>query len=124
MAQETPRGLGFEGLMLENERVVTSTLFQIEVRNTFWKYVRAGMMTFEQAEERIGTALELVDEFVPIEENAAEAFAEAVRQNHPVYDLLYATLARRNAATLFTADKRLVALCERMGVNCVCEVGL
>ncbi|BAK45380.1 type II toxin-antitoxin system VapC family toxin [Eggerthella sp. YY7918] len=56
--------------------------------------------------------------------NAAESFAEAVRQNHPVYDLFYATLARRNAATLVTADKRLIALCERMGINCVCEVEL
>ena len=45
-----------------------------------------------------------------------------MRQSHPVYDLFYVTLARRNAAALFTADKKLVALCERMGVNCVCEV--
>lgn len=122
MVQETPRGYGFEGLILENERVVASELFQAEVRNTFWKYVRAKVMTPAQAEERIEAALDLVDEFVPLEENAAESFAEAVRQNHPVYDLFYLTLARRNAATLFSTDKKLVALCERLGVNCVCEV--
>lgn len=81
-------------------------------------------MTVEHAEEHVGSALDLVDEFVPLEENAAESFAEAVRQNHPVYDLFYATLARRNAATLFTADKRLAALCERMGLDCVHEVEL
>lgn len=122
MVQETPRGYGFESLILENERVVASELFQAEVRNTFWKYVRAKMMTPLQAEERIEAALDLVDEFVPLEENAAESFAEAVRQNHPVYDLFYLTLARRNAATLFSADKKLIALCDRLGVNCVCEV--
>ena len=75
-----------------------------------------------QAEVLVEKALDLVDEFVPLEDNAAESFAEAVRQNHPVYDLFYLTLARRNAATLLTADKRLAALCERMGVNCTCEV--
>lgn len=122
MVQETPRGRAFECLVLENERIIASDLFQVEVRNTFWKYVNSSLMTTEQAEERIASALDLVDEFVPLEENAAESFAEAVRQGHPVYDLFYATLVRRNAATLFTADKRLAALCERMGLDCTCEV--
>ena len=110
MVQETPRGFGFEALILKDERIVASDLFRAEVRNAFWKYVHAGVMT--------------VDEFVPLEENAAESFVEAARQGHPVYDLFYVTLVRRKAATLFTADKKLVALCERMGVNCVCEVEL
>lgn len=122
MVLETPRGRGFERLVMENERIIASELFQAEIRNTFWKYVHSGLMTIGQAEERIASALDLVDEFVPLEENAAESFAEAVRQDHPVYDLFYATLARRNAATLFTADKRLVSLCESMGLGCTCEV--
>lgn len=124
MVRETPRGRGFERLLLQGERVATSSLFQVEVRNAFWKYVRAGLMRPEQASECVEAALGLVDEFVPLEENIAEAFAEAMRQSCPVYDLLYATLARRNVATLFTADKRLVTLCENMGINCICEVGL
>ncbi|OUO89804.1 hypothetical protein B5F40_09710 [Gordonibacter sp. An230] len=107
--------------MLKNEHVIASELFCAEVRNAFWEYTRAGLLSVEDAEAHITEALGLVDEFVPLEENAAESFAEAVRQGHSVYDLFYATLARRNAATLFTADKKLVALCGRMGVNCVCE---
>ena len=55
------------------------------------------------------------------EENAAEAFAEAARQDHSVYDMFYLTLVRRNAATLFSADKKLVALCEEMKLDCVAE---
>lgn len=124
MVQETPRGFGFEALILKDERIVASDLFRAEVRNAFWKYVHAGVMTVDEAEERIDSAIDLVDEFVPLEENAAESFVEAARQGHPVYDLFYVTLVRRKAATLFTADKKLVALCERMGVNCVCEVEL
>nr|WP_139652219.1 type II toxin-antitoxin system VapC family toxin [Raoultibacter phocaeensis] len=122
MVRGTALGLGFRCLLLKNEHVVASDMFRAEARNAFWKYVRVGLLPIEQAETLIGKALALVDEFVPLEENAAESFAEAVRQDHPVYDLFYATLARRNAATLFSADKKLVALCERMGINCVCEV--
>lgn len=122
MARGTLRGRGFESLLLQGERVVTSSLFRVEVRNAFWKYAQAGLLTSVQAAERVDMALALADEFVPLEENAAESFAEAVRLEHPVYDMFYVTLARRNAATLFTVDKRLVALCESVGVNCACEV--
>ena len=122
MVRKTPRGRGFRSLMLKDEKVITSELLKAEVRNAFWKYVRADLPDADQAEVLVEKALDLVDEFVPLEDNAVESFAEAMRQNHPVYDLFYLTLARRNAATLFTADKKLAALCERMGVNCTCEV--
>lgn len=36
--------------------------------------------------------------------------------------MFYFVLARRNAATLLTLDKRLNALCEREGVGCIHEV--
>ena len=122
IARGTVRGSAYRMLMMEGEPAIASDLFRAEVRNAFWRYVRAKMMSGDEAEIMIDKALGLVDEFIPLEENAAESFAEAVRQSHPVYDLFYVTLARRNAAALFTADKKLVALCERMGVNCVCEV--
>ena len=122
MVRKTPRGRGFRSLMLKDEKVITSELLKAEVRNAFWKYVRADLLDADQAEVLVEKALDLVDEFVPLEDIAVESFAEAMRQNHPVYDLFYLTLARRNAATLFTADKKLAALCERMGVNCTCEV--
>ena len=122
MVRKTPRGRGFRSLMLKDEKVITSELLKAEVRNAFWKYVRADLLDADQAEVLVEKALDLVDEFVPLEDNAVESFAEAMHQNHPVYDLFYLTLARRNAATLFTADKKLAALCERMGVNCTCEV--
>lgn len=86
IARGTSRGLGFRNLMLENERIIASDMFRAEVRYAFWRYVRAKFLPAGQAEVLIEKAIELVDEFVPLEDNAAESFAEAVRQNHPVHD--------------------------------------
>lgn len=61
----------------------------------------------------------LVDRFVPVEELLIEALHLAIRNNHPVYDMLYFALARRNAATLFTLDKKLRAICMSNDVNCI-----
>ena len=44
----------------------------------------------------------------------AEALALACHLDHPVYDCLYLALARREAATLVSADRRLNALAERV----------
>lgn len=61
----------------------------------------------------------LVDRFVPVEELLVEAIHEAIRNEHSVYSMVYFVLARRNAATLFTLDKRLRQICTANGVKCV-----
>lgn len=126
ISRKTAEGDAFLALIdaCEGEPVVSCDLFSAEVRNAFWQYVKAGVMGFEDASECVQDALGLVDEFTPIEELGNEAFAEAVRLRRSVYDMLYLCLARRRDATLFTLDKRLAALCEEAGVNCVREVAL
>lgn len=124
IVRETVEGNALRALMLENETTLTSEMFVAEVRNSFWKYVRAQLMTIEEAEFYIEKAIGLVDEIVPLKENADEAFAEAVRQNHSVYDMFYLTLVRRSAGTLFSLDKKLVNLCTEMKLDCVKEVAL
>lgn len=122
MVQKTPRGRVFRGLMVEGERVVAPEFFKIELRNSLWKYAAAGRTDSETIAFYTKSALALVDEFVPTDVNIDEAYAEAVLRKHPVYDMLYATLARRRACAFFTADKKLMRLCEEMGVNAVMEV--
>lgn len=73
------RGRAYRLLMMEGELVIASDLLRVEARNAFWRYVQAKMMSVGEAEVLIGKVLGLVDEFVPLEENAAESFAEAVR---------------------------------------------
>lgn len=124
IVRETLEGNALRALMLENETTLTSEMFVAEVRNSFWKYVRAQLMTIEEAEFYIEKAIGLVDEIVPLKENADEAFAEAVRQKHSVYDMFYLTLVRRSVGTLFSLDKKLVNLCTEMKLDCVKEVAL
>ena len=64
-------------------------------------------------------AVALVNTFAPIRENYIEAYHEALRLKHSVYDMLYLTLARRNGATLVTLDEKLMHLCEDHGVDCI-----
>ena len=43
----------------------------------------------------------------------------AVRYRHPVYDLIYAVLARRTGCALLTMDSRLRTLLSQMGIPAV-----
>lgn len=126
IVRETEVGVALASFIdeIEGESVLTCELFRAEVRNALWKYVRAGIITQEEASDCIEDAFGLVDEFVPIEELGDEAFSEAVHCNHSVYDMLYLCLTRRRGATLFTLDKRLAALCREAGVHCIEEVRL
>lgn len=101
----------------EAEAVISSDLYKIEIANVIWKYVRAGELEKEKSGETLRLALGLVDEFVDMAKNVEEALSESIRENHPTYDMLYYTLARRNGGKVLTKDKRLREICIRRGVE-------
>jgi predicted nucleic acid-binding protein len=77
--------------------VLAPELMLSELANTLWKLQRADRL----------------DNLDP-QELLAEARALACHLNHPVYDCLYLALARREAASLISSDRRLNALAERV----------
>lgn len=117
IALDTVEGRALRGLWCVDERVVSVPLFQSEVTNAFWKYVRVGVMRREEATRRLSIALSLVDEYADALDLASEVLAESVRLGHPAYDITYLVLARRSGGTLFSCDKKLVKLCEENGVD-------
>lgn len=119
IVRETDQGNALRRLMLMDEKIVASDMFHAEIRNTFWKYVRASIMTEDDAKLRIEMAEGIVDEFIPLEENAKEAFVMSCQYDHPVYDMFYLSLARRHDATLCTLDRRLMDIARRAQVNCM-----
>ncbi len=97
--------------------VQAPTLFVSEVANVFWKYHAFNKLPLEQAEQCMELALELPDSLADDRELYIEAFAMACRTGHPVYDMLYLVLARRNNALLLTRDRTLKRLAAKHDVR-------
>ncbi len=121
---ETANGKALKGLMEKDERVLCSHLFYAEIDSAIKEYARAGLVDNQQAHEYMEALVSLIDEFVDMRENYIEAFDEGMRHGHSTYDMFYLTLARRYGATLFTLDRRLIVLCEKLKIDCVHVVSL
>lgn len=94
--------------------VLAPELMLTEVANTLWKLQRAQQLADLDPQQLLADARDLVDRVEPDRHLQAEALALACHLNHPVYDCLYLALARREAASLISADQRLLRLAERV----------
>jgi len=94
--------------------VLAPELMLTEVANAIWKLQRAGQLKLIEPHALLADALELVDQIEPDRHLQVEALALACHLDHPVYDCLYLALARREAAVLLTADRRLQQLAARV----------
>ncbi len=94
-------------LIREAPLVLAPELMLTEVANTLWKLQRAEQLAGLNPQQLLAEAHDLVDRVEPDRHLHVEALALACHLDHPVYDCLYLALARREAATLLTADRRL-----------------
>ena len=94
--------------------VVAPELMLTEVANTLWKLQRAQQLQGVNPQELLVHAKGLVDHIEPDRQLQVEALALAIHFNHSVYDCLYLALARREAATLLTADRKLQTLASQV----------
>ncbi len=99
--------------------VITSDLYKAEVANVLWKYVKAKFISKNDALQRLQFCIDLIDDFIDINDNNQEALVESIRMDHPIYDLLYLTLARRNGAMLLTEDEVLNDIALEHGIEVV-----
>jgi len=87
--------------------VMAPSFLPVEFGNVLWKYIRGGFITegeaFEVWEAFLGIGISLHDSkgLVP------EALRFGASHGLTVYDSLYAVLAKREDATLVTADRKL-----------------
>ena len=84
-----------------------------EVANTLCKLHRAQQLQGVNPQELLVHAKGLVDHIEPDRQLQVEALALAIHFNHSV-DCLYLALARREAATLLTTDRKLQALANQV----------
>jgi predicted nucleic acid-binding protein len=113
-----PRPYRALAVLDQADTVLAPRLFWTEVANALWKYTRLGLPEPE-AVAYLEEVTALVEEPVDDELLSAEALIAAVRFEHPVYDALYAVLARRRGAAVLTLDRRLRRLLEKMRVDAV-----
>lgn len=79
-----------------------------EVGNALWKYVRANIITANQARRAME---EIPGRFVTLEQDAdhaRRAMELAIELDHPFYDCLYLAVAEARQAPLVTDDQRLL----------------
>ena len=107
-----------EAYLLHSDLIISSDLYKAECANAIWKMARAGMVNRDDLNTLMSKCNKLIYSFIDIGENCAESLFEAVKFNHPVYDMLYFTLARRTGAVMLTMDKRLTKLCKENGIDC------
>ena len=96
--------------LLAADLVIAPELMLTEVANALWRLQRAGQLDAASLQPLLARATALVDHIEPDRTLQPEALALATHLNHPVYDCLYLVLARREVATLLTADQKLHGL--------------
>jgi predicted nucleic acid-binding protein len=103
------------------DTVYAPSIYCAETANALLKYVKSGNITIEEAVVFHRDAISLVTDFIDDSSLFPEVLNEAARLNHPVYDMLYIIVCRRNAAALISRDKRLNKLASKEGVTFLFE---
>ena len=107
----------YKELLIEAETVLTPELYISEISNVAWKYYKLSDYTHEQSISLAEDGLNLIDTFIPTKDLWKESLREAINNDHPVYDCLYAVCARRTDGVLLTMDKRLKKLSTELKID-------
>ena len=109
----------FKNVYNQGNWIIAPNLFIAEITNVLWKYFKAGVITHVDCIQYVQDGLNMVDDFIATSELWKKTLAEGIRNNHSVYDMYYAILARRNDATLITNDGALAKICQKLSIkNC------
>jgi predicted nucleic acid-binding protein len=112
-----PDSVAAARLLERDDSFAAPDIILAETANALWKKQRAGEIEVNGLAEAI-TALLVADlMLVRSAELLKDAVLLAAAHGHPVYDCLYVALARREGATLATADRLLARLSKQQRVR-------
>jgi predicted nucleic acid-binding protein len=97
--------------------VIAPDLYVSEIANVLWKYHKAKIVSHELCQQYVEDGINLIDDYFESKELWKETLGEAIKNNHSVYDMFYAVLARRHDAILMTKDRRLFEVCKTMNIE-------
>ena len=97
--------------------VIAPDLYVSELTNVLWKYYTAQLVSHEDCIQLVEDGINLIDDFIDVKELWKESLGEGIKNNHSIYDMYYAVLARRNDAILITNDKPLADMCKELKIS-------
>lgn len=109
----------FQRVYNEGTWIISPDLYVAELSNVLWKYSKAGWLSKEECIQYTDDGLNMIDDIMDSRELWKEVLSESMKNNHPVYDMLYAVLTRRNSGLLITNDRKLSEMCETMHIDCL-----
>ena len=116
IALAKPSANRFREELLDAALTLAPDTYASEITNVFWKYRAYSGLPEQACLKGIEFCLGIVDEYIPSVQLWREAFFEASKAKHPVYDMLYLIVARRHNARLLTKDGKLAELASRSGI--------
>jgi len=97
--------------------VIAPDLYISELSNVLWKYYKAKVITHSECNQYVRDGIEMIDDFIDAKEIWKEALGEGIKNNHSIYDMFYAIVARRNDARLITNDGPLADICRNLDIE-------
>ncbi|MDR1972834.1 MAG: type II toxin-antitoxin system VapC family toxin [Treponema sp.] len=107
----------FKDVIDRADLVIAPDLFIPELTNTLWKYHKAKIFGEDECIHYIEDGINLIDSFIDSNNFWKEAFGEGIKNNHPIYDMYYAVIARRNNGILITNDNDLSKICKKLSIQ-------
>jgi predicted nucleic acid-binding protein len=111
------KGNKFTEVIKKAAKIIAPDLYISELTNTLWKYYKAKLLTKEMCDVKIEEGINFIDDFISSNDLWKEAFGEGIKNDHPIYDMYYAVLARRNNGKLITNDERLAKICKNSKID-------
>ncbi|ARQ01400.1 type II toxin-antitoxin system VapC family toxin [Pseudorhodoplanes sinuspersici] len=97
--------------------IIAPSLVIAEIGNAIWKSAMRGDMNAADAQHALKIVVAHYHRLLPVEDLMTPALAFATDLRHPIYDCFYLALAEREAATLITADERLLAATKKTKIK-------
>ena len=107
----------FKNIYNQGTWVIAPDLFIAEITNVLWKYHKASLISHIDCIQYVQDGIDMIDDFPDAKALWKEALAEGIKNNHSIYDMYYAVLARRNDATVITNDGALAKVCEKLSID-------
>lgn len=105
--------------LAERNDFVAPDHLMAEVANTLWRYAMRDGFSSNNIAKGLRQIRLLCTQLLPSQNLLPGAIDLAVAHRHSVYDCLYLALALERREPLATADRRLAALAEKLGIETV-----